>query len=277
MKKGIVMELHRNYTIIMTKEGSFLKAKPCKNGVIIGEEVAYEPLEFNKRHISILHSWRMLKTPVKTFFMTCVILLILLPLYMLSGERESYAYVTLDINPSIEMEVNEQFNVQTIRALNDEALLIMDQLPNYQDELLEEVIGRILDISEQTGLVNDEKNMIVGFSYADGVPDQNSIIPLELEVFFQSISGWEIATLLVPQKIREQAKEESASMNEVMALKILEKDASANDLTSISSNDRAIIDTFFKDEDMDDKNSSQLDDENRLSSLDDEDLAIAGS
>ena len=267
MKKGIVMELHRNYTIIMTKEGFFLKAKPCKKGVIIGEEVAYEPLDLDKRHISILQSWKMLNTPFKTFFMTCVILLFFLPFYMFSGERESYVYVTLDINPSIEMEVNEKFNVQSIRALNDEASLIVEQLPNYQDELLEEVIGRILDISEQTGLVNDEKNMIVGFSFADGVPDQNIFIPLELEDFFQSISGWEIATLLIPQKIRDQAKEEATSMNEVMALKLLEKDASANDLTSISSDDRAIINTFFNEEDIDDKNSSHLDDEKRFSSL----------
>lgn len=239
------MELHHNYTIIMTKEGSFLKAKPCEKGVIIGEEVAYEPLELNKGHISVFYSWSMLKTPVKIFLMTCVILLLILPFYLLSGESESYAYVTLDMNPSIEMEVNDKFNVQSIRALNDEALIIVEELTNYQDEFLEEVIGRILAISEQTGLVNDEKNMVVGFSFVDGVPDRNTFIPLELENFFESIPEWEIATLLIPQKIREQAKEESASMNEVMALEILDEDTAADDLPSISSDDRAIIDTFL--------------------------------
>ncbi|MFC4024565.1 hypothetical protein ACFOUV_12230 [Oceanobacillus longus] len=262
MKKGIVLERHRDYTIIMTKDGSFEKALLVEGDADVGEEVSYNPLKSEKKRM-LLFSWKKMNIPVKTLSMACIILLFVLPFYFLVGQKETYAYVTVDINPSIEMEVDKDFHVQHIRALNDDASTILKDLTDFENQDVETVIDQIINESEHTGMVNEEKNMIVGISYVDDGSDKNVSLPVNLESYFSNISEWTIATLIVPKDIREQARNKETSMNEVMALEIIGEDSSDSmKEDSFDSNDKAIINSFYDaDTDEDQSNSSQLKDD----------------
>jgi len=241
MKKGIVMEQHRNYSIIMTRDGSFEKAIVLEENATIGEEVSYKPVHkgmaFTKR--------KQKKAPVRIFSMACIMLILIVPFYFLIGKDDTFAYVTVDINPSIEMEVDENFNVKAIRPLNEDASRIIENLSGYENEKVETVISMIMRESELSGLTNDEKNMIVGISYEEDAPERELLIPSALDSFFSKISGWEVATLVIPKKMREQANHTNASMNEVMATEIMENDTPSSELNSIDQDDKEIIDSFY--------------------------------
>ncbi|QGS68436.1 hypothetical protein CV093_07380 [Oceanobacillus sp. 143] len=117
----------------------------------IGEEVQYRPLKSKQRkpnfHLSKFNS------PMKLLPMVSIILLLMLPFYLIPGNNETFAYVMIDINPSIELEVDGQYHVQNIRPLNKDAETIVEQLENVKDEKLEIIIDRIMSKSEQTALL----------------------------------------------------------------------------------------------------------------------------
>ncbi|WP_249870211.1 anti-sigma-I factor RsgI family protein [Oceanobacillus saliphilus] len=261
MKRGIVLERHSEYTIMMTKDGLFEKAVVLGENATVGEEVSYEPLMKEKKKTAMLFPLKRSNMPLKALSMACIVLLLVLPIYFLTGKNETYAYVTVDINPSIEMEVDKDFNVQHVRALNEDASALVKDLTDIENETIQNVIGIIINKSELFGLINDEKNMIVGISFVEESHEEIRPVPKNLESYFSDMSDWEIATLIVPTNIREQAKEIDTSMNEVMASKILAEEIGSSLGNSLDSNDKAIINSFYNNEnEEDDNNSSELND-----------------
>ena len=254
MKKGIVMEKHRKYIIIMTREGAFHKAIPI-DGAIIGAEVSYKPLESEKK--AKLHFFPGKKLNIQLLAMACVLFLLVLPIYFLMGSNKTYAYVNIDINPSIELEIDDELKVNSIRPLNDDAKIILKQLESYEHEKLKTVIKKIMDKTEQTGLINDDKNMLVGVSYTSDNKKKVSIVA-NLKRFLKNNAEWEIAAFNVPAIIREKAKEKNKSMNEVMAATIIQKDNQEDRDESMNDKDKAIIQSFYNtDNDHSKKNTGK--------------------
>lgn len=239
MKKGIVLEHHRNYSIIVTRDGSFEKVVVLEKNAAVGAEVSYKPYKGQ------LFSLKRINVPIKTLSMVCIVLLLLLPLYFLVGKQKTYAYVTVDINPSIEMEIDKDFNVRHIKALNDDASIILDNMADTENKNIETIIDKIINKSEHTGLTNAEKNMIVGISYTDAHSGQEEFFTGNLKNYLSTVPGWEIAAFIVPEKIREQAIDKDISMNKVMAREIMEKNSDSIEEATIDSNDKAIINSFY--------------------------------
>ncbi|WP_087973387.1 anti-sigma-I factor RsgI family protein [Oceanobacillus rekensis] len=261
MKKGIVLEHHRKYSIILTRDGSFKKVVVLDENVAVGEEVSYKPYK------GLLFSLKRINVPFKTLSMVCIVLLVLLPLYFFVGKKETYAYITVDINPSIEMEIDEEFNVQHIKALNEDASLLLSELTDVENENIEIIIGKIINKSEHIGMFNDDKSMLVGISYTDAQSRQSELFTGNLKNYFSTISGWEIAAFIVPEKIRKQAKDNDISMNKVMAQEILQKDSDSIEEATFDPNDKAIINSFY--------NTITVPDENEgNSSINDEEVII---
>ena len=107
MYKGIVMEQHEDYMIVMSRDGLFQMALPMKN-VKLGSEVYYQPLPNQKKvKASLLDNFRRYIS-VEAGVMTLVFLvaLLVIPMYFTVGSSSPYAYVNVDINPSIQIELD---------------------------------------------------------------------------------------------------------------------------------------------------------------------------
>ncbi|MBY7143005.1 hypothetical protein KFZ56_08035 [Virgibacillus sp. NKC19-3] len=168
--------------------------------------------------------------------------LFLAPFYFMMGENETYAYVNVDINPSIELEIDEDLDVYSIRPVNKDAKELVNELIEYQDAQLEKVISMIMEKCEEKELLNGEKNMLVGFSYMNNESDNNPISD-HLEHLSMESSNWEVATFRVPKDVREKAEKENKSMNEMMAKTMMEDSAKQTD--SMNEEEKAIIHTFY--------------------------------
>ncbi|AXI08674.1 hypothetical protein CUC15_07000 [Oceanobacillus zhaokaii] len=245
MKKGIVMERHQQFIILMTEEGEFEKGIALVKNPKIGEEVQYRPLKSKQRkpnfHLSKFNS------PMKLLPMVSIILLLMLPFYLIPGNNETFAYVMIDINPSIELEVDGQYHVQNIRPLNKDAETIVEQLENVKDEKLEIIIDRIMSKSEQTGLINDEKNMLVGISFVDENADQTFSENLH-QFSDEDVSDWNIATFIVPKNVRDEALVNNISMNKAMSETMNESNV---DEAIIDEKEKMIINSFYHNEQKD--------------------------
>ncbi|GAA0438695.1 MAG: anti-sigma factor domain-containing protein [Bacillota bacterium] len=257
MKKGIIMEQHRKYMIVLTEEGAFYKAVPVKNAEL-GTEVSFKPMKAKK---GLLFSFggNKMNASLRLLALVSVMLLFVLPFYFVMEKSKTYAYVSIDINPSIELEVTENMLVQSIRPVNDDAELILDKLTNYENKNLDEVIHMIMDKSEETGLINNQKNMLVGVSLKD--PDTSILDSLD-GYFPEGDSDWKIATFFVPEKIREEAEKTNKSMNEIMAQAIQDKDEvvdTSNSEKMMNDQDKAIINSFYNSKENDHSESTTED------------------
>ncbi|WP_077324946.1 anti-sigma factor domain-containing protein [Virgibacillus siamensis] len=240
MKKGIVMEKHRRYMIVMQSDGVFQKAPPMDK-VAVGSEVTFEPLRARKRSYFYANNRNFSLKPVA---MLCVLLLLLVPVYFMMGVNKTYAYVSIDINPSIELEINDELQVRSMNAVNDDGKEIIKQLADYKGKKLEEVITLIMQKSENNGLIKNGKNMLIGVSYA---LDKHDISVLDTvdKFFLKNGKGWKIATFVVPKEIHNLADEKEQSMGKVMVSKLNDPAYTGNKSTWMNDGEKAIINSFY--------------------------------
>ncbi len=231
------MEQHRGFTIVMTDDGLFEKAYPIANASI-GFEVEYEPI-IQKQWLAVLKEKFF---TMRVAALACVFLIALLPFYMWTNHNSTYAYVDIDINPSIEVEINEDLEVISILPFNDDAVLLIEKLGDVKGKDIERVVDKIIAASEETGLVNDEKNVLIGVHYVEE-DSNNTVLDAIDQHFTKKASEWDVITVEIPEEIRETAEEKNISMNKVLANTVKEKTVEKVD--SISEEDTKVLQSFF--------------------------------
>ena len=256
MKRGILMEHRRGYSIIMTSDGHFQKAKRIKN-TEIGEEVHYETIKLEIISPQFPGSKKRKFTPIRLLVMASILLLCIMPFYFIVGEDKTYAYVNVDINPSIELGIDKGLTVRSITPLNADGIDVVSALTDVKKESLENAIIEIMNKSEEAGLLENGKNMLLGISYATKESQDIQVIDQLQEYFSVEQSDWIITTFKVPKEVRDMANEDSKSMNEVMAQKLIQEDESSvkedNKVKKINEKEKEIIETFYtntKDKDI---------------------------
>ncbi|WP_078381319.1 anti-sigma factor domain-containing protein [Sutcliffiella halmapala] len=159
MKKGIVLEVHDDYVTMLTPEGEFLKSRKQKTQVGIGEEVIFFPLhtsrEMKKRGLATFFK---LRWAIVTVLTAAILLFSFYPKYM---NNQVYAYVSLDVNPSIELSLNKKMQVVSIVGYNEEGKKLVKNLQNWENEGLMNVSTQILDIIRQQGYLTSGSEVII--------------------------------------------------------------------------------------------------------------------
>ena len=139
------------------------------------------------------------------------ILLVMLCLLMLVGcgkkKEESISKITLDINPSIEINVKED-KVDSINALNDDAKLVLDK--ELEGETLEEALNWIINRSVDLDFIRDEAVVLV---MIEGKYDQEELRELMAKPLDERKRGLEMIVIdKVTKEDEEFAKEHNISV-----------------------------------------------------------------
>ncbi|GIO25646.1 anti-sigma factor domain-containing protein [Ornithinibacillus bavariensis] len=237
MKKGIVMERHQKYMVVLTPDGSFEKAATIK-GVDIGFEVIYEPI-IEKTSTSVFQRNFF---SIRTAALACIILIALLPLYFITNKNEAYAYVDIDINPSIELEISDNFKVADVKALNEDALRLLQKVKGLKGKKVEEAIDEIIHLSEENGYTNTAKNVLVGVHYVDKADAGNPLITKIHDHFSKKNTEWQVVTLEIPDEVRMKAEKAKQSMNEVLAKQV---DTDKKDKQVLTEDEKEVLQSFY--------------------------------
>ncbi|WP_449768875.1 anti-sigma factor domain-containing protein [Halobacillus yeomjeoni] len=249
MRKGIVMEQKKRYMIIMTNDGQFHRAKRIE-GAEMGMEVQFESISEPKMRVvwtKMVHN-----SPYKIAAVALAFLLAILPIWSWYGNNQTYAYVNIDINPSVELEINEKMQVLGIDPKNDEASEIVSMMTKWKKKDASEVAFELIRLSQEQGYVNSEKQVLIGISYKDTI--QSDQVSQQMEAYLVDQSAdWSVTTFLVPDQIRQKANEKNQSVNQFMADRIKEKNETEAESepvpVTIKEKDKEIIQSFYKEED----------------------------
>lgn len=141
-RRGIVFETTSSYSIFFTEDGVFEKGIPLSASVEIGDEAFYKPL-LNKRSYKATFnsSWT---APV----LSMVAILVLLFSVLLPGQSTVSAYVQIDINPSIELGIDNEGTVYAFKGLNEDGIAIKRDIAFWKGKPLSWVLLQIVDRTE---------------------------------------------------------------------------------------------------------------------------------
>ncbi|MDX8045660.1 hypothetical protein SH601_06625 [Gracilibacillus sp. S3-1-1] len=232
MKKGIIVEHQSRYTIVMDKHGVFHKTIPMKNKDI-GMETFYQP----KKNV-----WQSIGTFIneglftwKTIPMVLVCLLMVSPLYLwVSDNNEAYAVVSFDINPSLNITINKEYEVMEVEAINNDAARLLEHI-DITDQTLATLTNKIVENVVGTKDKEVHRPILMAVSYFTDQHDKR--LQEEMNDFYQEM-GYHIAVYEVSDEFRSRAESEHVSMNELTAQAIEESDD--NGVAQVSADSQPI-------------------------------------
>lgn len=224
MKRGIVLSIENKKAVVMTADGQFISI-PHQSHMRIGEETAIqaETAAPNRK-------------PKKIYWYTgaaAAILLFFIPFFYLTTAEAHpvVAYVSLDINPSIELGVDKQQRVQELRGLNEDGLAIVSRL-SYKGKPLDTVAASIMStVAAEHYLDNPVKEIVIASLLLDDnkpVKDLEKMVTAAVdqtvkETIKQIDAATNVTVLSVPTEVREEATANGVSSGK-MAVYLLAKD-----------------------------------------------------
>ncbi len=150
-----MLEIQKKNVLLLTRDGRFVKYVKKQGNYAIGQELAFteEELLPNKKRV---FTFPFLK-PIS--MVACSFLLVFLFFY--NGQQEKVmAYVSVDINPSVEASVeasvDSKLRVLRLEAYNEEGKQVIKKLKNWRKQPLPDVIGQIINRCRTDGYLTTE-------------------------------------------------------------------------------------------------------------------------
>ena len=137
IQTGICIELNQDRSIFLMKDGQFVTGTPTGN-ISIGEEARFYP--FEKKPVI---RWQPIIAPL----IAAVAALALFLSVLVSPAEEAFGYVQIQINPGVELGINEKHEVVSIRELNSDGEKLIRQLGEWKDRPLPDILNRVIGLA----------------------------------------------------------------------------------------------------------------------------------
>lgn len=172
MKEGIVFELDQSSAVIMTRDGEFLSVS-AKPDWKIGDTVKVTDFERKTNQTSGKRTSKNIwKNKSILIALVASLLFVMIPFSTIS---EASTFVTLDINPSIQIELKQE-KVIDLKPLNDDAKNFIIQLDFKGDYgNLYEVTAKIIEKAEQMDYLKFQSSNIIMI----GVLDEKALLKID--------------------------------------------------------------------------------------------------
>ncbi|MBM7586595.1 hypothetical protein JOC86_003147 [Bacillus pakistanensis] len=122
---------------------------------MIGEETIFFPMTGTREKRKGIKKYLLLPVVAVAALMLCLSLML-----SLFQNDEVYAYVSVDINPSLEMSINRDHEVIDIIPYNLDGKKILSQLKHWKGNTVTEVTSEIILKSKENGYLLNQKIMI---------------------------------------------------------------------------------------------------------------------
>jgi len=152
---GIVLKIKGKKSIIATEDGTFIEIN-TREGMFLGQKIIYSQQEIiQKRKNDLSHALPAIASIAALF----ILMFSYFKFFYLGAP---FAYVDIDINPSMEFAVDNKGIVISEQPLNDEAENLMTGV-TYEGKHIENAIVDLIKRSKEHGYLNDdgEKDIIL--------------------------------------------------------------------------------------------------------------------
>ncbi|WIY63527.1 anti-sigma factor domain-containing protein [Bacillus arachidis] len=154
MNKGIVMDIKKRSVVVLTPDGEFITFKRKSHSYMIGEEISFNEQEQRVPRFSIPSFLKPVSLLVACFL--CVFLF-----FYYQPEEKAFAYVSIDINPSLEASVTKDLRVIDLRACNDDGKRILKEMKRWKNKPLQDVVRTIVKQSQEDGYLTNDKQVML--------------------------------------------------------------------------------------------------------------------
>ncbi|WP_350301861.1 anti-sigma factor domain-containing protein [Peribacillus frigoritolerans] len=221
MKKGVILSVNKRFVTLLTPEGEFLKTKRQERVYEVGEEITFAPakqkftLAFSNFHSSFK------KTAVLSIASTFLILFSILPSYF-SGPVS--AYMTIDVNPSIELELDDDLEVLKLTGLNEDGKLVIGQLKAWKGKDMKTVTNRIVETTKQLGYLKGNKQIVVSTTLLEKDKELDKNLKEEIKEISEkdNVSNTKMKVIQATKSDRKQAREKGISTGKYLEKKLNE-------------------------------------------------------
>ncbi|MFD4928212.1 anti-sigma factor domain-containing protein [Peribacillus butanolivorans] len=221
MKKGVILSINKRFVTLLTPEGEFLKTKRQERTYEVGEEITFSPvkpkvtLSFSSFHLSFK------KKAVLSVAAALLILFSILPSY--SSEHVS-AYMTIDVNPSIELELNDHLEVLKLTGLNEDGKLVIDKLTNWKGKKIKTVTNRIVETTKKLGYLKGNKQIVVSTTLLDKDKKLDKNLKEEIKEISEqgNVSQTKMKVIQATKTDRKQARQQGISTGKFVEKKLNE-------------------------------------------------------
>jgi hypothetical protein len=170
MNKGIVMEMNESQIIVMTPEGDFTQIPLDQRKCQVGEEILYTVAVHKKRA-----PWIAISSSVAA---AAVVLLLLFN--SLSGNgtptplinNQVVAYISIDINPSIELGIDANNIVRVVRGLNDDGTALIKNV-KIEGKNIDQATEALLQEAESKYLSKGVGDIVISSTLEKTTADVN--------------------------------------------------------------------------------------------------------
>jgi len=247
--KGMIVKINKNYAIVMLETGEYFKIT-VKNNMEIGKKIVFLEDDIIKKNISkkgekIMKNKKNGKLKIiGTGIAACLALVLVLGYNLLPGSTQPYALVSIDINPSIEMQIDDDLNVLEIKSLNDDGVNVIN----------DEMIGdNLLNVIDEIVLQAEEKNYLR--------KDNNSVL-ISAATFENGNSK------IVSEKITNHVKENQHLLEDVVVIYLeSDKETAEKSMKSGVSLGKTEVARMANDESVQDLTVKKIVNDKELSSL----------
>lgn len=263
------MELKDDYAIVMKSDSSMVKVK-LKDDMNVGEVLIFleEDMYMSSEKKNIKN-----KMIVTILSIAATLALVILPAINIVNSR-AYALVSLDINPSIQFELDKNQNIVSVGELNQDSIKL--DLQELKGTTLEEGLKILNEKLEANGYVMKNDKIIVGFAFLSKKED----ITYEKDVKHKVDSSLKDSKLLYLKGNKDDSKiaeEKGLSLGRYEAILKLEDDEledkienmSVEEILSLLSSKSIKLDRELREE-LEDVLDDKLDDDLDTDDLDDD-------
>lgn len=213
--KGSILELNNKKVIVMTDKCDFITIKRTPD-MYLGQQLTFSEAKSSMRTGGYIRN-------NITFAAGILVLALLSVLYLqVFNSGNAFAYIDLDINPSMEFAVDDASRVLSVKALNSEAVPLLKEL-ELKDMPVKAAIAKVLDSSTTSGYISPGKINEVLISAALESAKNSSAADKEktLSVILSDIESLSIKVgtedlhpkvLKVAPQVRKEAAENNISM-----------------------------------------------------------------
>ncbi|MGE5653229.1 MAG: hypothetical protein ACM3ZQ_03025 [Bacillota bacterium] len=214
---GVLMKKEQGHSVFLTADGSFMKGRSKVIGAEVGQEVEFIPSR------SRVAEWARLG-----------LVAVLMLAVMVSGisvyltRPVIAAYVTVDINPSLEMGIDQHQIVRRITALNPEAEALIADV-NVVGMHVTDALEAVMSTAAQDGyLAPDSEHLIViATTYVAGRQTDQDELTAELDNKARAIvAGHEqtvVTSMAAGPEIREEATKQGVSLGQLLVVQKAEE------------------------------------------------------
>ncbi|MDR0136939.1 anti-sigma factor domain-containing protein [Metabacillus idriensis] len=160
MKKGIVVDRNDDYVTLLTPDGQFLKANKQKRSYELGEEITFFQLsDTSERAKSFgIFNLRGMRNGLLAVMAIILLFFTVLPVFK---DDKVYAYMTIDINPSFELRLNEKLQVVQIEPMNEDGEKMLGDIKDWKNRKISDVFTKIVDKSKDLGYLKGDKEIFI--------------------------------------------------------------------------------------------------------------------